>query len=234
MPEPRAHRCRRRAPGSSWPSRRSTCCGARRTSRFAFGVETIPPFLLAGIRHLTAGTLLFGWLRLRGTPWPTGRHWRSAAVVGGLMLLGGNGLVTWAEQKVPSGLAALIVASVPIWMTLLDGLRAPRAAARRRARWGSAWGSRASRSSSRRAGSRGGEHVDPWGAAALLTAALLWAVGSLYSKRAGLPSSTLLATAMEMIAGGAILLVDLRAHARVGGLLAGRGLGKVARSRSAT
>ena len=88
-----------------------------------FGVETIPPFVLAGLRHLTAGVFLYGWLRLRGTPRPERRHWRSAAVIGGLMLLGGNGLVTWAEQRVPSGLAALIVASVPIWMTVLDGLQ---------------------------------------------------------------------------------------------------------------
>src|SRR5512144_1791920 len=86
------------------------------------GVETIPPFLMAGLRHLTAGVLLYAWMRLRGTPPPQRRHWRSAAVIGGLMLLGGNGLVTWAEKRVPSGLAALIVASVPLWMALLDGI----------------------------------------------------------------------------------------------------------------
>src|SRR5512132_1688540 len=57
-----------------------------------FGVETIPPFLLAGLRHLTAGLILLGWLRMRGTPMPERRHWRAAAVIGGLMLLGGNGL----------------------------------------------------------------------------------------------------------------------------------------------
>ena len=96
------------------------------------GVETIPPFLMAGDRHLTAGVLLLAWLRLSGTAAPTRRHWRSAAIIGGLMLLGGNGLVTWAERRVPSGLAALIVASVPIWMTLLHGLPEPAAAARHR------------------------------------------------------------------------------------------------------
>jgi drug/metabolite transporter (DMT)-like permease len=171
-----------------------------------FGVETIPPFLLAGVRHLTAGTLLFGWLRLRGTPWPTRKNWGAAAAVGGLLLLGGNGLVTWAEQKVPSGLAALIVASVPIWMTLLDGLE-------RRERphgvvlAGLGLGIAGIAFLVAPGQFAGGEHVDPWGGAALLMAALLWAVGSLYSKRAALPSSTLLATAMEMIAGGLILLV---------------------------
>jgi drug/metabolite transporter (DMT)-like permease len=171
-----------------------------------FGVETIPPFLMAGLRHLTAGMLLYGWLRLRGTPPPEPRHWRAAAIVGGLLLLGGNGLVTWAEQRVPSGLAALIVASVPIWMTVLDAIQ-------RRERphgvviAGLAMGLAGIAFLVAPGQFAGGTHVDPLGAAALLTAALLWAVGSLYSRRAKLPSSTLLATAMEMIAGGAILLV---------------------------
>ncbi len=170
-----------------------------------FGVETIPPFLMAGLRHLTAGALLYGWLRLRGTPRPEPRHWRAAAIVGGLLLLGGNGLVTWAEQRVPSGLAALIVASVPIWMTVLDGIQ-------RRERphgvviAGLAMGLAGIAFLVAPGQFAGGARVDPLGAAALLTAALLWAIGSLYSRRATLPSSTLLATAMEMIAGGAILL----------------------------
>src|SRR5262249_48343644 len=81
-----------------------------------FGVETIPPFLMAGSRHLVAGLLLYGWLRARGAARPEARHWASAVMIGGLMLLGGNGLVTWAEQRVPSGLPALILASVPLWL----------------------------------------------------------------------------------------------------------------------
>jgi drug/metabolite transporter (DMT)-like permease len=172
------------------------------------GDETIPPFLLAGLRHTTAGLLLLGWLRLRSRGPLAIRpvYWRSAAIVGGLMLLGGNGLVTWAEQRVPSGLAALIVASVPIWMTLLHGLQT-----RRRPHGivllglalcvaGLAFLVLPS------GGVVASNHVDPLGAAALLAAALFWAIGSLYSRTAVLPSSTLLATAMEMVAGGAILL----------------------------
>ena len=170
------------------------------------GDETIPPFLLAGLRHTTAGVLMLSWLRLRGAPKAEPRHWRSAVIIGALMLLGGNGLVTWAERRVPSGLAALIVASVPIWMTLLHGIQT-----RRRPHGivilgltlclaglaflvlptGHAVAS---------------NHVDALGAAALLAAALFWAIGSLYSRTAALPSSTLLATAMEMVAGGVILL----------------------------
>jgi drug/metabolite transporter (DMT)-like permease len=170
------------------------------------GVETIPPFLLAGIRHLTAGTMLFGWLRLRGAPAPEARHWKSAAIIGGLLLLGGNGLVTWAEQRVPSGLAALIVASVPIWMTVLHGIQ-NRERPHGVLLLGLGIGLAGLAFLVAPGQFAGSNHVDPLGAAALLTAALLWAIGSLYSRRAALPSSTLLATGMEMVAGGAILLL---------------------------
>lgn len=179
-----------------------------------FGIETIPPFLMAGTRHLTAGLILYLWMRSRGTPRPSATHWRSAAIIGGLMLLGGNGLVTWAEQRVPSGLAALIVASVPIWMAVFEGLE-------RRARPGAAVitglllgvaGIAVLVAPGRFAGNG---HVDPIGALALLTAALCWSFGSLYSRRVPLPASTFTATAMEMIAGGTWLWVT--------GLLFGEG-----------
>jgi len=169
-----------------------------------FGVETIPPFLMAGTRHLTAGVLLYLWMRRRGGPRPEWRHWKSATVIGGLLLLGGNGLVTWAEQRVPSGLAALIVSSVPIWMAVLEGVEKrtrPRASVIAGLLLGVA-GILLLVAPGRFAGNG---HVDLFGAAALLAAALSWSFGSLYSRRAALPSSTLTATAMEMIAGGVLL-----------------------------
>jgi drug/metabolite transporter (DMT)-like permease len=179
-----------------------------------FGVETIPPFVMAGTRHLTAGLLLYFFLRSRGTPRPEPRSWASAAVIGGLLLLGGNGLVTWAEQRVPSGLAALIVASVPIWMAVLAGIE------RRRRPSGFVIGGLALGLGGiallvvpGRFG--GGGRVDPLGAAALLTAALSWSIGSLLSRHAKLPASTLTAVAMEMIAGGTLLWIA--------GLLGGEG-----------
>jgi len=83
-----------------------------------FAVETLPPFLMAGIRFLIAGVFLYVWMRARGANRPTLRHWRSTAIVGGLLLLGGNGGVVWAEQIVPSGITALMIATVPMWMVL--------------------------------------------------------------------------------------------------------------------
>ena len=170
------------------------------------GVETIPPFVLAGLRHLTAGVVLYAWVRgTKRAARPEPRHWRSTALVGGLLLLGGNGLVTWAEQRVPSGLAALIVASVPLWMTVLDALLS-----RQRPHGvvlaGLALGLGGIAFLAAPGRFAGGGRIDPLGAAALLTASLLWAIGSLVSRRVALPPSTLLATAMEMVAGGVILL----------------------------
>jgi len=169
-----------------------------------YAVETIPPFLMAGTRHLIAGLLLYAWVRGRGEKRPRWRDWAVAAAIGSLMLLGGNGLVSWAEQRVPSGLAALIVASVPIWMTVLESLqrrRAPRAAVVAGLVLG--LGSLGILVAPGKLGTSG--RIDPLGAAALLTAALCWAVGSLYSRVAKLPVSTFLAIAMEMIAGGLVL-----------------------------
>jgi drug/metabolite transporter (DMT)-like permease len=169
-----------------------------------FAIDTLPPFLMAGTRHLTAGLLLYLFLRARGAPRPDWRHWRTAAAIGAMLLLGGNGLVTWAEKRVPSGLAALIVSSVPIWMALLDGVQ-------RRRRPGLAviaglvlgLGGIAILVVPGRFGGNG--RVDLVGAGALLAAAISWATGSLYARRARLPASTLTATAMEMIAGGVLL-----------------------------
>jgi drug/metabolite transporter (DMT)-like permease len=171
-----------------------------------YAVESFPPFVMAGTRHLTAGLLLYTWLRLRGTPAPERRHWRSAAIIGGLLLLGGNGLVSWAEQRVPSGLASLIIASVPLWMALVQGIQR-----RRRPSLmvlaGLCIGLAALVTLVLPGRFGGGEHVDPIGAAALLLAALSWVLGSLASRRAVLPPSMLLGISMEMIAGGTLLWI---------------------------
>jgi drug/metabolite transporter (DMT)-like permease len=171
-----------------------------------FGVETIPPFLMAGTRHLTAGLLLYLWVRWRGGARPDWRHWRTATVIGGMMLLGGNGLVTWAERRVPSGLAALIVASVPLWMALLDGIH-KRMRPRLPVVAGLIIGLAGLLILVAPGDLAGKGRVDLLGAGALLLAALSWTAGSLYSRRVRLPESVLTVTAMEMIGGGSLLWV---------------------------
>ena len=169
-----------------------------------FAVETIPPFLMAGTRHLAAGAMLYAFARRRGTAAPTPRNWKAAAAIGALLLLGGNGLVSWAETRMPSGPAALIVASVPLWMVALSA-----AGERRRPPIPVFAGLLAGL-----AGIAilvlphgGGDAVPPLPAAALVLAALSWSIGSLRSRSAALPKDTILATAMEAIAGGAALWI---------------------------
>lgn len=170
-----------------------------------FAVETLPPFLMAGVRFLFAGSILYVWMRFKGAGRPTLRHWRSTAIVGGLLLMGGNGGVVWAEQIVPSGITALMIATVPLWMVLLH--------------WLSPEGERPSRQVG--AGiiigflgifllvnpfaKAGAFHVDPVGAIVLCFATIAWSAGSLYSRTAPMPAEGLLATAMEMLCGGALL-----------------------------
>ncbi|HEX6862927.1 MAG TPA: EamA family transporter, partial [Thermoanaerobaculia bacterium] len=88
-----------------------------------FAIETLPPFWMAGVRFLISGALLYGWARWRGAPRPARVHWRSAALIGGLLLAGGNGGVVWSEQRLDSGFAALLVSTVPLWMVLFEWLR---------------------------------------------------------------------------------------------------------------
>jgi len=174
-----------------------------------FAVMTIPPFLMAGIRHFTAGILLYTFMRLRGTPRPTRANWKSAAIVGLLLLAGANGLVSWAEQVVPSAVTALLVGSVPLWMILIDWIGGRYRDRAKRPSWLAFAGVVTGflgigllvgpgHLSDNLAGAR----VDALGAAALLVGAVLWAGGSLYSREADLPSTPLLGTGMEMIVGG--------------------------------
>lgn len=84
------------------------------------GIETLPPLIMGSARYLTAGVILYSALKLRGAPQPTRLQWRSAAIIGALLLMGGNGGVILAESLVPSGIAALIIATVPLWMALIS------------------------------------------------------------------------------------------------------------------
>ena len=167
-------------------------------------VVDLPPHLMSGTRFVVAGVILYAWARMRGDAAPVLRHWRAAFVIGGFLLLGGNASVAWAEQRVPSGLAAVLIAVAPIWMVGLEWARgAPRP--RKHVIAGLLLGlvgvgllvsSRAN----------GDSRVDPFGATVLILASASWAWGSVLSKSASLPASPFVATSMEMIAGGVLLL----------------------------
>jgi drug/metabolite transporter (DMT)-like permease len=175
-----------------------------------FAVETIPPFMSAGMRFLVSGTILLIWRRAAGDAMPTVRQWRSTAIVGILLLLGGNGLVSFAEQRIASGIAALIVGTVPLWLVLIEALRPNGVRPTAVAITGLLIGF-------------GGIYLligptelsaaslqfDAIGIGAVIVASFLWSLGSIYSRSADLPSSSLVATGAEMLAGsGALFLVS--------------------------
>lgn len=171
-----------------------------------FAIETIPPFLMAGIRFLFAGAILFGWATWRGAGWPSQAHWRSAFVIGSLLLVGGNGLLTWAEQFVPSGIAALIVATVPMWMVMLEALRK----GGQRPTWTVILGlvlGLVGLAVLIGPGNLGGEPVHLFGALVVCLASFSWALGSIFSKTATQAPSTLQNVGMQMLQGGALLVV---------------------------
>lgn len=171
-----------------------------------FAIETIPPFLMAGIRFLVAGSILYVWGRARGAARPVRREWVAASVVGGLLLLGGNGAVVWAEQRVPSGAAALLVATVPLWMVVLDWLRPGGVRPTGRVVLGLAVGF-AGLGLLVGPSDLGGGSIDVIGALVLVIGSLSWASGSIYARGAKLPSSPLLVNGMEMLAGGVLLVL---------------------------
>lgn len=193
----------------------------------AYVVETLPPLLAAGARFLVAGGLLIAflaaqarWRRRRGEATPKLErprlvHWRTAAIVGTLLLLGGNGMVMLAERTVPSGVAAVMIATVPIWMSAFDALvtrRAPSLLA-----VGGLLVGLAGVAILLLPGT-GIDALDPVGIGLLMLAAISWAVGSLYARHGPLPRNQLLGTGMEQVAGGAALV------------LGGLAIGEVART----
>ena len=172
-----------------------------------FAIETMPPFLMGSARYLIAGAILYAVTRRQRSAPILRVHWRSAFIVGGLLLLGGNGGVIWAEQTIPSGLAALIIATVPLWMALLNWLRGDNVRPNLGVTVGLALGLLGIVLLVSPGASETGDNANPLGVLVLVLAALSWSIGSLYSRRASLPSEPLTATAMEMLAGGALLLV---------------------------
>lgn len=170
-------------------------------------VETIPPFTMAGTRFVIAGVLVLVFLRLRGVPLPSKIQWRSAVVVGAFLLVGGNGLVTYSEQDIPSGFAAIIVATVPIWMMLFEWLLFRGTRPKAQVIAGIVIGfvgiflligpSHIVGSTSFRITSL----------LILMLAPVLWSFGSLVSPKVKLPENIFMSTSTQMVAGGILLLL---------------------------
>jgi drug/metabolite transporter (DMT)-like permease len=173
-----------------------------------FAVETIPPFLHAFVRFLVSGLILVAWRRMAGDPWPTPRQWRDAGIVGLFLLVGGNGLVSVAELTVPSGVAALVVGSTPLWLTTLEALRPGGAKPNLLVMLGILVGfigifilvGPSDLANMQMA-------VEPVGVTLLLMATFLWASGSIFSKTADLPPSSLMNTGTQMLVGSLGLLI---------------------------
>ncbi len=169
-------------------------------------IETIPPLLMAGIRFLIAGSIMYLWGRLRSGERPTRAHWKTTAIIGLMLLLIGNGGLSWAERLIPSGIAALLVAVSPLWFILIDWMQGgtrPTAGVF----IGLVFGTIGIAILIDPADLVGGGEVNPLGAAVLLASSVCWAFGSFYSRKAKLPSSPALANGMEMLAGGVALVV---------------------------
>lgn len=166
-------------------------------------IKTLPPLLMAGFRFLIAGGVLYAIAR-RNAPAPTASQWRKAAIVGGLLLLGGNGLVCFGQQHVPSGLAALLVSSLPLWMAMLNRqfFGGPKPAIRTVLSIATGLVG----VSLLLGGSSLFASPDKFVyALAILAAPISWACGSLLSRQGGLPTSPWLSTAMQMLCGGVML-----------------------------
>src|SRR5256886_9572579 len=170
-----------------------------------YAVETIPPLLMMGIRHFTAGLVVFIWARRRGGPAPTRVQWAYATVTGALLFLGGHGTIAWAEQRIPSGLTALLCATLPLWTVLLASRSEGKLGAKVWTGLLLGFGGVALLIGPDAISS--GRRLDLLAAAAALSGSFLWAAGTIYSQRVKLPASTVLSAAMQMVAGGAALLI---------------------------
>jgi len=172
-----------------------------------YAIASLPPLLMAAARFLVAGVALYAWVRLRGrAARPTRAEWRWAGLAGVLMLAGGNGAVVWAEQRAPSGIVALIVATVALWVVVIEWVRPGGRRPGALVAGGVVLGlvGIGVLVGPGRLGTGG---VDPLAAGVLVLAALSWAGGSLLARSPRMPKPTLLGAAMQMVAGGTALLV---------------------------
>jgi drug/metabolite transporter (DMT)-like permease len=181
-------------------------------------IESFPPLAMAAIRHSLVGLTLYPILRIKTGIRPTAAHWWTAVVTGLSLLCITNGGLSWAEQRVPSGIAALLIATVSLWLVILDWLRPRGTRPGPRVFAGLILGFAGLALLVGPSNLGGARRVDPVGAAVLLIGAFLWAGASLYSKQRRMPESPLLVVAMQSLAGGAGLWIAAIVSGEVRGL----------------
>lgn len=169
------------------------------------GVREVPPFLFAAMRFLIAGLVLYGWIIARGEPSPSGAQWASASLLAILFFVLDYGLVYWAEQRVPSGIAAVMMATTPAFMALWEiiFLRTQRLTIRLALALLIGLGGVAVLMS--HSLNLGGAPIDRAGAVALIVAAMSWSVSSVLTRKLPLPPSQVMSSAVQMLAGGVFL-----------------------------
>jgi drug/metabolite transporter (DMT)-like permease len=172
-----------------------------------YAVETFPPLLMMGVRHLSAGALLYGWTRWRGTPAPKLREWLHPALIGALLFLGGHGSLAWAEQRVPSGIAALLVATLPMWIVVLARMKGTERKLGARALVGLVLGFVGVAVLFGPDVLRHTGEVNLLGAFAVLVGTFIWAAGTIYMRSVKMPDSPVISSAIQMLAGGVALMI---------------------------
>jgi drug/metabolite transporter (DMT)-like permease len=169
------------------------------------GVREIPPFLMAGMRFLVAGIVLYVWMRAQGTPSPTAREWRGATLLAVLIFVLDYGLLFWAERRVPSGIAAVMLATIPVFMTLSEIwiIKTQRLTVR----LGTALitGIAGVAVLVSRSGNLADTPIDTLGACALIVAAISWSLASALARKVPLPAAKTMSSGVQMLAGGVLL-----------------------------
>jgi len=172
-----------------------------------FAIETMPSYFMTSLRFLLGGLMLYAWARFRGEPLPERRHWKPAAIIGALMLFGGMGSVALAQHLVPSGLTALIIAMVPVWLVLIESFRPNGVKPGPRVWLGIVTSFVGLMLLLGPSELTGGQGVHVLGAGLIVLATLAWSIGSIYSRSVDAPASPMMFTAMQMLAGSAPLLL---------------------------
>jgi drug/metabolite transporter (DMT)-like permease len=169
------------------------------------GVREVPPFLLAGMRFFLAGVILYAWLRTQGTASPTRREWRAASLLAILIFVLDYGLLFWAERRVPSGVAAVMMATIPVFMVLSEILLLGTQRLTARLVFALALGVGGVVVLVNRSVNLGEVPIDRAGATALIVAAISWSLGSALTRKLPLPASKPMSSAAQMLCGGVLL-----------------------------